>query len=113
MRYEAIPALNREQIECDLAGGDSKAMSHAILSASLYDSDWQWAQGVCLRYLDHPDKQIRWNAVTGLSHIARIHRRLDTDIVITRLKARLNDAEIAANVEDSLSEILWWLRPER
>ncbi len=113
MRYEAIPEMSREQIEKELAGGDPASMSYAILSASLYDSEWRWAQSVCLRFLDHPEKWVRWNAATGLSHIARIHRRLDTEIVLPRLRALLNDREVASNVEDSLTEIDWFLRIDR
>jgi hypothetical protein len=113
VRYEAIPEMSREQIEKELAGGDPQLMSYAILSASLYDSDWQWAQSVCLRFLDYPEKWVRWNAATGLSHIARIHGRLDTEIVVPRLKAQLNDPEVASNVEDSLTEIDWSLRSDR
>jgi hypothetical protein len=113
MRYEAIPQMSREQIEKDLASGESKSMSYAVLSASLYDADWHWAQAICLRFLDSPDKLVRWNAATGFSHIARIHGRLDIDIVIPRLKALLNDPDVAPNVEDSLSEIEWFLRPNR
>ena len=113
MRYEAIPEMSREQIEKDLAGGDPASMSYAILSASLYDLEWQWAESVCLRFLDHREKWVRWNAATGLSHIARIHGRLDTEIVVPRLKALLNDPEVASNVEDSLTEIDWFLSPDR
>ena len=54
MEYQAIPQLSRERIELDLAHGSEQAMSYAILSASLYDPDWRWAQDLCLRFLDHP-----------------------------------------------------------
>jgi hypothetical protein len=112
VRYEAIPEMSRVQIEKELTDGDPQLMSYAILSASLYDSDWRWAQSVCLRFLDHREKWVRWNAVTGLSHIARIHGRLDTEIVVPRLKALLNDPEVASNVEDSLTEIDWFIRSD-
>ena len=113
MRYETIPRMTREQIENELAGSDPEAMSHAILSASLNDPEWQWAQSVCLRFLGHSEKWVRWNATTGLSHIARIHGRLDAKIVIPKLKALLSDPDVASNVEDSLTEINWFLRSDR
>jgi len=53
---------------------------------------------------------VRWNAATGLGYIARIHRKLDVEIVVPRLMALREDAEIASNVEDALDDIKWYLR---
>lgn len=110
MQYESIPQLSRTEIERNLASDDEKMVSYAILSASLHDPDWHWAQAICLRFLDDPRKQVRWNASTGLSHVARIHHKLDTEIVLPRLRALLQDVEVRSNVEDSLGEIHWWLK---
>jgi hypothetical protein len=59
---------------------------------------------------DHPHKWVRWNAITGLSHIARIHGRLDTATVMPRLNALKDDPEIGSNVQDSLADIPFFLR---
>lgn len=113
MRYESIPRLDREQMLLEFAIGDPEAISIAVLSAALYDQDWRWAQSACLSFLDHPHKWVRLNSSTGLSHIARIHGKLDKEIVVAKLKPLLTDPEIGGEIEYTLSEIEWFLRPDR
>lgn len=102
--------MERAEIEHLLDSGHEPAMIEAILSAALFDPDWQWAQNLCLRYLNHRFKWVRWNAVTGFSHIARIHGQLDTNVVIPRLSALKDDPDIGPNVRDSLDDIPFFLR---
>lgn len=104
--------MKRSELERLLESGNEEAIVDAILSAASYDTDWRWVQATCLRFLDHPAKSVRWNAVTGLGYVARIHRTLDTEVVIPRLRAMMYDAEIASNVVDALGDIGWYLRPQ-
>lgn len=102
--------MDRADLDRMLESGNEKAIIDALLSAASYDADWRWIQSVCLRFLDHPAKWVRWNAATGLGYIARIHRKLDTEIVVPRLIALRADPEIASNVEDALDDIKLYLR---
>ena len=102
--------MSRAELERLLDSGDENAMIDALLSAASYDSDWQWVQAICLRYLDHPANGVRWNAATGLGYIARIHKKLDVEIVVPRLLALRTDADIGSNVQDALDDITWYLR---
>lgn len=111
MIYREVFPMARAELERQLESGNEQAIIEALLSAACHDLDWRWVQNVCLRLLDHPIKWVRWNAVTGLGHLARIHRQLDTDIVVPRLLTLKADEEIAPNVEDVLEDIQWWLRP--
>jgi len=110
LEYQEIFPMDRAELERLLASGNEKAIIEALLCAALYDPDWKWVQATCLRFLDHPEKWVRWNAATGLGHIARIHRQLDTDIVLPRLMALKADPSISSNVEDALADINWYLR---
>lgn len=112
MKYHEIFPMERADLERLLNSGNEKAIIDALLSAAFYDPDWKWVQTTCLRFLDHPEKWVRWNAATCLGHIARIHRRLDTEIVVPRLMALKADASIASNVDDALDDIKWYLRPQ-
>jgi hypothetical protein len=102
--------MGRADLERLLESGNEESIIDALLSAASYESDWRWAQTTCLRFLDHPAGSVRWNAATGLGYIARIHRKLDVEIVVPRLMALREDAEIASNVEDALDDIKWYLR---
>jgi hypothetical protein len=110
VEYHEVFPMDRADLERLLESGNEKAIIDALLSAASYDADWRWVQTTCLRFLDHPAKWVRWNAATGLGYIARIHRKLDTEIVVPRLLALRADAEIASNVEDALDDIKWYLQ---
>jgi hypothetical protein len=105
MQYEAIVPMARSDLVRLLESGKEESISHALLSAASYDDDWRWAQATCLHFLDHPAKNVRWNAVTGLGYIARVHRQLEMGVVIPRLMALRQDPEVASNVEDALDDI--------
>jgi len=102
VEYHEIFPVERADLERLLESGNEAAIVDALLSAASYDPDWRWVQTTCLRFLDHPSKWVRWNAATGLGYIARIHRKLDTEIVVPKLMSLREDAEIALNVEGRL-----------
>ena len=112
MKYRDVFPMDRADLERLLESGNERAIIDALLSAAFYEPDWLWVQGTCLRFLDHPAKWVRWNAATCLGHIARIHQKLDVEVVVPKLQALLTDAEIASNVDDALSYIKWYLRPQ-
>jgi hypothetical protein len=112
MKYDEIFPMNRTDLERLLDSGNEEAIINALLSAASYDADWEWVQTTSLRFLDHPAKWVRWNAATCLGHIARIHGRLDTGLVLPKLLALRTDADIASNVEDAMDDIKWYLRPQ-
>ena len=93
-----------------IESGNENAIIDALLSAAYYDPDWRWVQGLCLRFLDHPATDVRWNAANGLGHIARIHRNLDLELVLPKLLALKEDPSIASSVEDALDDIRHFLR---
>lgn len=103
--------MDRAELERLLESGNEAAIVDALLSAASYDSNWRWAQNMCLRFLDHASRDVRWNAVTGLGHVARIRRKLDREIVVPRLQALRSDRDIRANVEDALDDINIFVRP--
>lgn len=79
--------MDRSDLERLLASGNEKAIIDALLSAAYYDPDWKWVQATCLRFLDHPETNVRWNAATCLGHIARIRKQLDREILVPKLTA--------------------------
>jgi len=107
--YEIFP-IDRRELEKLLESGNENAIVEALLSAAYYDPDWRWVQGQCLRFLDHADRNVRWNAATCLGHVARIHRNLDLELVLPRLLVLKGDASIAPSVEEALADIRFFLR---
>ncbi len=110
MKYHEIFPMGRPELEVLLESGNESAIIEALLSAAYYDPDWRWVQGVCLRFLDHAEVAVRSNAATCLGHIARIHKTLDLELVLTRLLPLKRDAAIGPWVEDALEDIRFFLR---
>jgi hypothetical protein len=78
LQYEPIPRTSRDEIESAIARDDSEQLVYAALSAAFYDDDATWIENVCARLANHPNVNVRGNAVEGFGHIARIHRTLNT-----------------------------------
>jgi hypothetical protein len=110
MEYHEIFPMDRPDLEKLVESGNENAIVEALLSAAYYDPDWRWVQGLCLRFLDHADRNVRWNAAICLGHIARIHRNLDLELVLPKLLALKGDPSIASSVEEALEDIRFFLR---
>lgn len=57
--------------------------------------DCDWAESICLRLADHPDPQVRANAILGFGHLARTCGRLNEAVVKPIIERGLNDAALA------------------
>jgi hypothetical protein len=110
MEYREVVERDRAEIELLLRSIDTTNVSDALLSATYYDPDWRWAQNLCLDFLNHDDCALRGLAATCLGHIARIHRQLDVDVVLSRLAALKTDPFIGASVKDALDDIRFYLK---
>jgi hypothetical protein len=105
MIYQSVEPINRGDAERIFAGENTDAMVHALLSVTYHDPDWRWAQAQCLRFLDTSNLDLRWIATICLGHIGRIHRVIDWDVVVPRLKSLLDDPELGGIAEDALDDI--------
>ena len=104
-KYREVFPNERADLERLLGSGNEEAIMEALVSAAFYDPEWKWVQTTCLRFLDHPDKRVRCSAATCLGHVARIHRRLDIEIIVPRLIALSGDPSIRPHAETALDDI--------
>ena len=109
--FEAIEKLGRSRALRLLGGSDQPARSRAIISLALHDKDWRWVQNLCLSLLDDPNPDIRASALLGLGHVARLHRRLDLERVLPRVRASSGDSRLAPRVLELLEDIEIYVRP--
>jgi hypothetical protein len=70
-----------------------------------------WAESMCLALANNPHAQTRCNAMTGLSHIARICGELTPDTVLPAISAALTDSneEVRGYAVDAACDIHHYL----
>jgi hypothetical protein len=93
MQYEDIASLTKAEIAAALGRANPDELKTISLSAALYVDDPNWAQAVCLRLSTHSEPVVRGNAILGLGHLARIHRRLDREVVEPVIRGALSDRD--------------------
>jgi len=105
MRFISEAPISKDAALAALQSGDRERICHALASVALYENDWRWAQGVFLKLLDSSDEEVSALSATCLGHLARIHRKIDKDIVIPALRAHLKDIRISGIVSDALDDV--------
>ena len=85
MKYEAIDSMPRADVDATVARDHPEELLRAVLSVALHSDDEVWASSSCLRLAAHPHFNVRGNAILGLGHRARRHRRLDSAVRSSRL----------------------------
>jgi hypothetical protein len=112
MKYEAIEELSRDKVEAAIVRNDPQELLYAVLSAALYADDPDWAESVCLRLAEHEHFNVRGNAILGFAHIARIHGRLDRNLVTTVIEGALSDENdyVRGHAHDAADDIEFLLR---
>ncbi|MFK7824843.1 MAG: hypothetical protein AB8G05_11840 [Oligoflexales bacterium] len=103
--YENPKKITKKQALGLLSTGDSDNVRSALISISLHESDWRWAQNECLRFLNHEDKSIASTAIISIGHIARIHGSIDKKEVFDAFEAISNREELNEQIEDTIDDI--------
>ena len=105
MYDEEINPISRQVAEHIFKNGSADKIEEVLLRVTFHDEDWQWVQFYCLKFLEHPDKDVQAVAATCLGHLACIHGILDTRLVIPALKAHLTDPDVAGRASEALKDI--------
>ena len=109
LKFKNPEQLNRHQLKEIFLAGSTDEICSALVAMAFYDEDWKWSQDQCLRFLEHPEWEIRAVAATCLGHIARIHSRLDKELVEQLLKKHMSDEKIAGYIDNALDDINWFI----
>ena len=97
--------IDKDSAEKIFLSNNAEKICHAMVAIALHEQDWKWVQDKCLYFLTNDNPEISGLAATCLGHIARIHRQIEKDKVIPLLRSRLNNPDIAGQIEDALSDI--------
>ena len=111
--YEEIKDLTTEEIEAALERNSPEELLYVPISISLYSTDLDWAQAICVRLSSHEHFNVRGNAIQGFGHLGRRFGTLDRINVKPIIDSAMLDpneyVRMKANdVADDLRHFLKW-----
>ena len=83
LKYKGFDWQSRQDLENALSSNDAQKIRDALYSAAQYESDWEWSQGQCLKFLSHREFDVRWAAALSLGFIALYQRSLINAVSLT------------------------------
>lgn len=91
--YEEIPEWTHDSVDQALQADDPDLLLRAVIAVGMHDSDWRYAQDLCVRLSSHWHFNVRGNAILAFGHIARVHGQLDRTMVQPIIEKALRDAD--------------------
>ena len=112
MKYEPIKQYDTSDVEKALADNNAEALSLVVLSVALYSDDFEYAENFCVQLSNHEHFNVRGNAIQGFAHIARIHGRLNEEIIKPIIKKALKDENefVLGNATDAKDDTKIFLK---
>jgi hypothetical protein len=110
MRYEKPQPFSKAEAAAVFQRGEPREISEALIGLATNEGEWRWVQDAALRYIEHPDRDLRMTAATALGHLARLHGKLDVDRAIPALNKLLLDPRTAGRASDALDDIEMFCR---
>lgn len=100
-------------MEAAISADHVEKLIQMVVAVSMFAEDGGWAESVCLRLANHPNYNVRGNAILGFGHIARVHGKIESLGVKESLKEALLDEQDyvrgqAHAAADDLEHFLGW-----
>ena len=112
--YKAVPELDRDTALKELDSGFAERAVEALLALAFYDPDGRWVQNICRKYSGSSNEDVRRIAILCFGHLARIHRTLETELVVPIVIEAMEDpsAYLSGTARDALGDILMFCIPD-
>lgn len=104
MNYEKIDTLSKEEAEKNLSNKNPSIVRITLLSIALNETDRDWAEKQCLKYLNHPSNDIKDAVILSIAHIARIDNHFN-EYAIPFFREYLKVSELSGRVQDAIDDI--------
>jgi hypothetical protein len=105
MNFKQPQAITRDEIKEGIASDDLNLVSETLIRMSLYESDWKWAEQICLECLKSDRTEIKIAALVAIGHIARRFHILHPDVVLPSINNLLHDPLCSGVAEDTCEDI--------
>ena len=82
-----------EDVQAVLDRADPRELLYVpiVIGMNAADCEREWVENICLQLAEHPDFNVRGNAILGLGHVARTCRMLDIQAAVPVIAAALLD----------------------
>ena len=105
MEYEKLEECSKIEFE-----SKEKQFSDNDLIKSLYgissSNDWEWAQTIYIKYLNHHNEWVVKAAIKGLGDLVRVHKKIDKNKVLTALnKVVKKNPNFQEEINETISDI--------
>jgi len=108
MIYEEFSYSNKLEVERLLVSSKDNRIKALIGMINGID-DWKWVQDKILKFIHDDDFWVAKNAITGLGDIARIHGKLEKDMVYKEL-SKLQNEQLFAVRDEAIDDIKMFLK---
>lgn len=85
MIYDNYSFKSKEEVIKLLDTDSSETIITAIIGAVNGVDDWFWLEELCLNYIHHSNFWVSKTAINSLGDIARIHKKLNVEKVLSEL----------------------------
>ncbi len=109
MKYESFSNTDKEQIIKLLKSDNSEEIIATIVGAVNGVNDWEWLQNELIQLVNHSDFWVAKTAINGLGDIVRIHKNIDTQLVIDKLKDNKRE-DLEGVIGDCIEDISLFLK---
>jgi hypothetical protein len=104
MKYQSIPHNSKTSVEKKLLCTTNRDELCLLLLSISETDDWIWAQNILLTYINNTDKWVAGSAINALGLLAKNHRNLDKEKVISSLK-KIKNNDLLGKIDDTVSDI--------
>jgi HEAT repeat protein len=100
---------NESDVEAVVARGKPEELLYVpiVVGMNAHACDRGWAEDLCFKLAEHPNFNVRGNAILGLSHIARTCRSLNLERAIPAVQKALTDESdyVRGHAEDVVADL--------
>lgn len=101
-------------VEAVLARGDPSELLYVpiVLGLDALDVERTWVEGICFQLAEHPNFNVRGNAILGLGHVARTCRELNIAVSVPLISKALADPHeyVRGHASDAAADLLHFLK---
>ena len=104
-KFHDVQPIDHKTAEIALKSHDPQEVCHALIRVTYYDPDYRWVQDQCINFFNNDNPDIKRLAIICIGHLARIHNKIDLELVLPLLQNLKKDKNLEGVSEDALSDI--------